>query len=83
MDNNKYKKRYALLSILALSLATLFYNSADAAERRNERPLQKVTIAYSSISGTMAPVWVTYAAGFFRKHGLDVQLVFIKGGPRP
>ncbi|MFB3061349.1 MAG: ABC transporter substrate-binding protein, partial [Candidatus Binatia bacterium] len=82
MDNNKYKKRHALLSILALSLATLFYNSADAAERRKERPLQKVTLAYSSISGTMGPVWVTYEAGFFRKHGLDVQLVFIKGGSK-
>jgi NitT/TauT family transport system substrate-binding protein len=39
---------------------------------------EKVKIAY--ISGNMAPLWVTYEAGLFRKYGLDVELVFIEGG---
>ncbi len=30
----------------------------------------------------MAPVWVTYEAGFFRKYGLDVELVLLKGGTK-
>ena len=28
----------------------------------------------------MAPLWVTYERGFFRKYGLDVQIVFIESG---
>ncbi len=28
----------------------------------------------------MAPLWITHERGFFRKHGLDVQLVFIESG---
>jgi NitT/TauT family transport system substrate-binding protein len=44
------------------------------------RPLEKIRIAYSSISGNTAPLWVTQDRGFFRKYGLDVELVFIAGG---
>jgi NitT/TauT family transport system substrate-binding protein len=40
----------------------------------------KTRIAYSSLSGNMAPLWVTQEAGFFKKYGLDVELVFIAGG---
>jgi NitT/TauT family transport system substrate-binding protein len=28
----------------------------------------------------MAPLWITHERGLFRKHGLDVQLVFIESG---
>jgi NitT/TauT family transport system substrate-binding protein len=28
----------------------------------------------------MAPLWITQERGFFRKYGLDVQLVFIESG---
>ena len=58
----------------------LFPGLASAAESATERPLEKVTIAYSSMSGNMAPLWITHDRGFFRKYGLDVQLVFIESG---
>jgi NitT/TauT family transport system substrate-binding protein len=45
-------------------------------------PLEKIRIAYSSISGNQAPAWVAYEKGFFRKNGLDVELVFIEAGTR-
>jgi NitT/TauT family transport system substrate-binding protein len=32
------------------------------------------------MSGNMAPLWITQERGFFRKYGLDVQLVFIASG---
>ena len=54
--------------------------SANPAETPPERPLEKVTIAYSSVSGNMAPLWITHERGFFRKYGLDAQLVFIESG---
>src|SRR3954451_20934398 len=35
-------------------------------------PLPKVTISYSSISGTFLPLWIAVDEGLFAKHGLDV-----------
>ncbi len=40
----------------------------------------RVNFSYSSLSGPSAPLWVAREAGFFRKHGIDVQLVYIVGG---
>jgi NitT/TauT family transport system substrate-binding protein len=45
-----------------------------------EKPLVKINVAYSSISGNMAPLWVTQERGFFRKYGLDVQAILIESG---
>ena len=61
-------------------VSALFPLSAYSAESAPERPLEKLTIAYSSISGNMAPLWITHERGFFRKNGLDVQIVFIESG---
>lgn len=69
-----------LLPILVLILTSLLPAGVIAAARAPERPLEKVTIAYSSLSGNMAPLWITHERGFFRKYGLDVQLVFIESG---
>ena len=68
------------LSILLCMLTVFFYGNPGTAERPLEQPPEKVTIAYSSISGNMAPLWVTYERGFFRKYGLDVQIVFMESG---
>ena len=63
---------FYLLGLLAL-LSPLTVNAAD-------RPLEKIRIAYTGISGAQIPTWVAYEQGFFRKYGLDVQLIFIEGG---
>ena len=67
-------------AIVALGLLVLFVGVAGAAERGANSPPEKITIAYSSVSGHMAPLWITHDAGFFTKYGLDVQLVFIESG---
>jgi NitT/TauT family transport system substrate-binding protein len=41
-----------------------------------------LTISYPSISGAQAVLWVAKEAGVFKKNGLDVDLVYIAGGPR-
>lgn len=74
------KRKHRGHSILVFMLTLLFAWNAGTAEKPLERPPVKLTIAYSSLSGNMAPLWVTYEAGFFRKYGLDVQLVFIESG---
>jgi NitT/TauT family transport system substrate-binding protein len=41
---------------------------------------QPVQIAYSAISGAMAPLWVAQDYGLFQRQGLQVQLLYIGGG---
>jgi NitT/TauT family transport system substrate-binding protein len=43
---------------------------------------EKINASYGAISGTMAPIWVAKEARLFEKHGLDLNLVYIPGGPR-
>jgi len=63
-------------------LAILFLVLAATAEKAPAQSLKSVTIVYAGLSGNQAPGWVAQDAGFFRKHGLDVQLVHVVGGPR-
>ncbi len=44
--------------------------------------LEKLRLLYSAIGGSQASVWVPYEAGIFRKHGLDVELLYVGGGGR-
>ena len=44
--------------------------------------LEKLRVAYSAIGGSQASVWIPYEAGIFRKHGLDVELLYVGGGGR-
>lgn len=43
--------------------------------------LDKIRVAHSSLSGSQAILWVAQDAGFFKKNGLDVTILFIAGGP--
>ena len=76
----QYARSDSGLLLLALLLILFLPPALIAAESAPERPLEKVTIAYSSLSANMAPLWITHERGFFRKYGLDAQLVFIESG---
>jgi NitT/TauT family transport system substrate-binding protein len=43
--------------------------------------LERLHVGYSAQAGSLAPIWITKEAGIFEKHGLDVELLFIPGGP--
>ena len=45
-----------------------------------QEKLANVTIAYTSISPQYAPVWIAKEAGFFKKNGINAQLVYMRGG---
>jgi NitT/TauT family transport system substrate-binding protein len=79
MARKSKMSRIGRLSVASLLLLCLTKN-ARTAETVADRPLEKVTIAYSSVSGNMASLWITYERGLFRKYGLDVQLIFIESG---
>jgi NitT/TauT family transport system substrate-binding protein len=61
--------------ILAVSLfmPDFLYSVASA-------QLTKVTVGNNAISGNALPAWMAKEAGLFRKNGLDVQLVYFRGG---
>jgi NitT/TauT family transport system substrate-binding protein len=70
-------RRFALATVSVFSALVVMLPSAALTA---DRPLQKINVAYSSISGNIAPLWVTQDRGFFRKHGLEVQAVLIESG---
>jgi NitT/TauT family transport system substrate-binding protein len=57
-------------------LIEFFFASVQAAAA------EKINTSYGAISGSMAPIWVAKEARLFEKHGLDLNLVYISGGPR-
>lgn len=44
--------------------------------------LEKLRLAYSAFGGSQASVWIPFEAGIFRKHALDVELLYVGGGGR-
>ena len=66
----------SMTAMLIAAIAILSPRFAIAADK----PLQKINVAYSSISGNIAPLWVTQDRGFFRKYGLEVQAILIESG---
>lgn len=53
------------------------------ADSRHETRAQSapLTAFYTAPVVSMAPMWIAKEAGFFKKNGLDVKLVFIASGP--
>jgi NitT/TauT family transport system substrate-binding protein len=43
---------------------------------------EKMTVAYATLGPALSPGWVTSDKGIWRKHGLDVDLVYLGGGSR-
>ncbi|MGE5306735.1 MAG: ABC transporter substrate-binding protein [Alphaproteobacteria bacterium] len=73
-------QRGALLSgkLLASITVLLFLSTAQSDAQTK---MEKLHVGYSAQAGSLAPIWITKEAGIFKKHGLDVELLFIPGGP--
>jgi NitT/TauT family transport system substrate-binding protein len=71
----RVKSLAALLAMLGVVTPSLAGKLLAA-----DRPLQKINVAYSSISGNQAALWVTQEKGFFRKYGMEVQAILIESG---
>ena len=65
--------------VLLVALCSGFDSSRLAAAE--SQSLQKLTIGYPALATTLATIAVIQKAGLFKKHGLDVDLVFIAGSP--
>jgi NitT/TauT family transport system substrate-binding protein len=78
MNTNFDKVGCMALAFFLLALPLAGY----AAERTADQPRERVRIVYAGLSGNQAPGWAAYEGGFFRKQGLDVDMVHVVGGPR-
>jgi NitT/TauT family transport system substrate-binding protein len=76
---------------LSLSLLVAACNGSKPAEQRPAPSTQteptpikpiKMTIAYSAYSAVVAPLWLATDEGIFKKHGLDVELIYLEGGSK-
>jgi NitT/TauT family transport system substrate-binding protein len=67
-------------SIIALFALLLF--STDIARAQPKPPLEKMRFIYSAIGGSQSSVWIPHEAGIFKKHGLDLELLYVGGGGR-
>jgi NitT/TauT family transport system substrate-binding protein len=61
--------------LLVLTLAICCAARSGAAE-----PPRKLRMAFTSLSGSMAPPWMAREAGIFSKHGLDVEVIATPSG---
>ena len=41
----------------------------------------KMVVAYASISPRVAPLWAAQELGFFKKNGIEAELIFVRGAP--
>ena len=57
-------------------LLSLFFFALPA---RAQEP-KKIKIGYPAISYNQIHIWIAKDAGLFRKHGLDAEIVFFRGG---
>lgn len=69
----------------ALKRTTLFFATfiatAIAANRAPAQNLPLFRIANGNTGETPAVLWVGVEQGFYRKHGVNVEIVFVRGGP--
>lgn len=65
--------------VLALLGVAFLLSVASGKESWAQAPT--LTAFYTAPVVSMAPMWIAKEAGFFKKQGLDVRLVFIPSGP--
>ena len=65
-----------LMKALILAVSLLLPLSFSVASAQ----VTKVTVGYAAIAAGHFPAWMAKESGIFRKNGLDVQLVYFRGG---
>jgi NitT/TauT family transport system substrate-binding protein len=66
--------KFPRISALCTLAYCLICSSAEC------QPLHKIRVGYPSISSRQAQLWVAKDEGLFSKYGLDVELIFLRGG---
>ncbi|HXV81473.1 MAG TPA: ABC transporter substrate-binding protein [Candidatus Binatia bacterium] len=61
--------------IFAAAVLTIFHATVHAQNKR-------IPVAYSAVSATQSPFYLTKEAGYFEKHGLSVDPVYVASGTK-
>ena len=64
-----------------VTLIAIVLSTGIGAVHESAGQSSSLTAFYTAPVVSMAPMWIAKEAGFFRKNGLDVKLVFIASGP--
>jgi NitT/TauT family transport system substrate-binding protein len=73
LGSEKEAPMKAVILAVSLFLPNSFYSVVSA-------QLTKMTVSYGSISTNHFPAWMAKESGIFRDNGLDMQLVYFRGG---
>ncbi|MGH7772377.1 MAG: ABC transporter substrate-binding protein [Candidatus Binatia bacterium] len=71
-----WQYRLCLAMAVTAILLPLLHTPETSAQIAASAKLQKVTAIYGARSGASWPLWIAKEAGYYRKYGLDVELVF-------
>ena len=63
-----------------IKIAALFFSAFFCLSSAGAQEAKKIKIGYPAISYNQIHIWVAKDAGLFRKHGLDAEIVFFRGG---
>src|SRR5512143_333153 len=66
--------RHIMLKMFLLGFLTLIASRVEAQE------LKRITMGYPSLAFTQSHIWVGKEQGLFRKYGVEVDPVFLRGG---
>ncbi|HEX5607023.1 MAG TPA: ABC transporter substrate-binding protein, partial [Candidatus Binatia bacterium] len=62
--------------VLIFFLIMLGFSACGGAQ---DKKLYTLSLGYSAISGSFAPLWVGFDQGLFSKHGIDLKMAYIQG----
>jgi NitT/TauT family transport system substrate-binding protein len=74
MIRAKVRKPLRMGVILLLAALVAVETTAEAQE------LKRIKIGYPAVSYNQVHIWVAKDAGLFKKHGLDAEVIFFRGG---
>jgi NitT/TauT family transport system substrate-binding protein len=61
---------------LTLLLALALVLTCGAARGQTSPPLTKIVVSWGTLDVANLPIWIAYKAGYFKEHGLDVDLQY-------
>jgi NitT/TauT family transport system substrate-binding protein len=67
-------------NLLGIRISAVLAIVASAAVTTNAPASDKLRISYSAVNSTQAFLWVAQERGFFAKHGLEGELLYINSG---
>jgi len=71
-------RRYTRTLIVVVIVLILFF----VTDGRTALAAEKIRAIFPSLATALSPSWVTAEKGFWKKYGLDVELIYLDGGAR-